>query len=415
MEKQDANEKKYNITVFSCFVGYIVQAIVVNFAPLLFLTFRQTYGIPLSQITLLITVNFAVQLSVDLASAVFVDKIGYRACILTALFCSAAGIAGLAVLPEVLPSAFAGLMISVVVYAVGGGLIEVLVSPIMESCPTKHKEKAMSLLHSFYSWGQVGVVLFSTLFFALAGIRNWRWMALIWTTVPVLGFVLFARAPIAHPVADGEKGMTLKALFCNKIFWVLLIMMICAGASEQAVSQWASAFAEQGLGISKTMGDLLGPMLFAVMMGISRLIYGKFGDKIPLGKFMAGSGLLCVASYLAICLIPHPMVNLIACGVCGFSVGILWPGTFSQAAGTLKRGGTALFALLALGGDLGCTLGPTLVGGVTSVSGRMNIGILSAIVFPILITLSVFLLFFVKKKAAQKAEEPAAPPPASDE
>lgn len=382
----------YQKTMYACFIGYIVQAIVNNFVPLLFVTFQTSYGIPLSKITALITVNFVIQLLVDLLSAGFIDKIGYRASVILAHICAAAGLLSLTILPDLLPDAFLGILISVIIYAVGGGLLEVLVSPIIEACPTDNKEKAMSLLHSFYCWGQMGVVLLSTVFFVLFGIQNWRILALIWVIIPVANGILFARAPIYSLQAEGEKGLTLKELFLKKIFWVLMLMMMCAGASEQSVSQWASTFAEQGLHVSKTVGDLAGPMAFAMLMGLSRLIYGKYGDKMNLDHFMTFSCILCTASYLCISLVPVPIVGLLGCAVCGFSVGILWPGTFSKAAVSIKGGGTALFALLALAGDLGCSGGPTLAGLVSSSFGNnLRIGILASIVFPILLLIGILL------------------------
>lgn len=387
----------YKTTIFACFVGYIVQAIVNNFVPLLFITFQHDYQIPLTQITLLVTINFGVQLTVDLLSTLFVDKIGYRTSIVIAQIFSAAGLLMLTFMPEIMDP-FAGILISVIVYAIGGGIIEVLISPIMESCPTDNKEKAMSLLHSFYCWGHVGVVLISTLFFAILGIENWRILAAIWAIVPIINGIIFLKTPIAPLLSADEKGMTLPELFKNKIFWLLMVMMLCAGASEQAVSQWASAFAEQGLGISKAAGDLAGPMAFAICMGASRAIYGKYGDKLDLEKFMMASTMLCVASYLLISLVPSPMLSLIGCAICGLSVGIMWPGTFSKAAISLKTGGTAMFALLALAGDLGCSSGPTLVGFVSdAASGNMKLGILAGIVFPAVMLLS--LLISKNKKA----------------
>ncbi len=384
---------KYQKTMYACFAGYIVQAIVNNFVPLLFLTFESSYNIPLSQITMLITFNFGIQLIVDLLSTKFVDRIGYRVSIVMAHVFAAGGLIGLVVLPDLLPNAFAGLLIAVVIYAIGGGLIEVLISPIMESCPTENKEKAMSLLHSFYCWGHVGVVLLSTLFFKLCGIENWKILALIWAVIPIVNGIVFCRAPIASLIEDGETGMSLRDLCRNQMFWILMLMMVCAGASEQAVSQWASTFAEQGLGVTKTIGDLAGPMAFAILMGSARAFYGKFGEKIDLDKFMMGSSLLCVIAYLCISLSPSPLISLVGCAVCGLSVGIMWPGTFSKASATLKNGGTAMFALLALAGDVGCSGGPTLVGFVTGqMSNNLKLGILAGIVFPILLIVAEIVL-----------------------
>lgn len=384
---------KYQKTMYACFAGYIVQAIVNNFVPLLFLTFESSYNIPLSQITMLITFNFGIQLIVDLLSTKFVDRIGYRVSIVMAHVFAAGGLIGLVVLPDLLPNAFAGLLIAVVIYAIGGGLIEVLISPIMESCPTENKEKAMSLLHSFYCWGHVGVVLLSTLFFKLFGIGNWKILALIWAVIPIVNGIVFCKAPIASLIEDGETGMSLRDLCRNQMFWILMLMMVCAGASEQAVSQWASTFAEQGLGVTKTIGDLAGPMAFAILMGSARAFYGKFGEKIDLDKFMMGSSLLCVIAYLCISLSPSPLISLVGCAVCGLSVGIMWPGTFSKASATLKNGGTAMFALLALAGDVGCSGGPTLVGFVTGqMSNNLKLGILAGIVFPILLIVAEIVL-----------------------
>lgn len=374
----------------ACFIAYIVQAIINNFVPLLFLRFQEGYGIPLSKITLLVTVNFGIQLAVDLASAGFVDRIGYRASMLIAHICAAAGLLSLTVLPEAFSDPFVGLLLSVIIYAVGGGLLEVLVSPVMESCPTENKEKAMSLLHSFYCWGHVAVVLISTVFFRIFGISNWKILAIGWATVPLANLFLFAKAPIASLMKEGEQGLTLRELLSQKIFWVFLLMMVCAGASEQSVSQWASAFAEKALGVGKTVGDLAGPMAFAVLMGISRAFYGKYGDKIDLDRFMGGSAILCILSYLCISLIPIPAAGLIGCAVCGLSVGIMWPGAFSRASAAIRRGGTAMFAFLALAGDLGCSGGPTLVGLVSSRFGNnLRAGILAAILFPVLLLLGI--------------------------
>lgn len=382
----------YKKTMYACFVGYIVQAIVNSFVPLLFVTFQETYNIPLTQITLLITVNFVVQLLVDLLSAGFIDKIGYRASVILAHIFAAAGLALLTILPEVLPDPFVGILIAVFVYAIGGGLIEVLISPIIEACPTDNKESAMSLLHSFYCWGCTGVVLISTIFFTIFGISHWKILTLLWTILPLANMLLFTKVPIYSLQEEGEKGMNLGELFREKMFWILMLMMVCSGAAEQSVSQWASTFAEKGLGITKSVGDLVGPMLFSILMGLSRLLYGKYGEKLDLDRFMKFSCVLCIVSYLCISFIPVPMVELLGCGLCGFSVGILWPGTFSKAAAALRRGGTLLFALLALAGDLGCSGGPTLVGFVSSGLGdNLRLGIFAGIIFPILLLGSLML------------------------
>ena len=382
----------YKTTMYACFVGYIVQAIVNNFAPLLFVTFESSYNVPLSKITILITVNFLIQLFIDMLSAGVIDRIGYRASVIIAHIFSAVGLLLLTFLPELLPDPYIGILISGCIYAIGGGLIEVLISPMVEACPTENKEKTMSLLHSFYCFGHVLVVLLSTGFFALFGIGNWKILTLVWACIPIVNAIVFIKAPIYSLNEDGEKGLTLSGLFKQKLFWILMLMMLCSGASEQAVSQWASVFAEKGLNISKALGDLAGPMSFAVFMGLSRIIYGRYGDRLNLNRFMKFSCVLCIASYMCISLIPASAIGLIGCAICGFSVGILWPGTYSIAAAAIKGGGTLMFAMLALAGDLGCSAGPTLAGLVSGrFGGDLRIGILSAMIFPVLMLIGIFL------------------------
>lgn len=384
-------KKNYKLTMVSCFGAYLVQSMVINFIPLLFITFHESFDIPLQQITLLVTVNFITQLIVDFAAAFFVDKIGYKnGAIVAQGFCTL-GMVLLSVLPARMGSPFAGLLISVITYSIGAGLIEVLISPIVESTPSDNKETAMSLLHSFYSWGHVLVVLLTTLFFRLFGIENWRIMALIWAALPACVGILFCFAPVNHLIAEGEKGMTWKELGKSRMFWVMVLMMMCAGASEHAVSQWASAFAEKGLGVSKTVGDLAGPMAFAILMGLSRVLHSTRGQNWDLRKFIIFSTILCLVSYVLISLVPNPVVNLIGCAICGFAIAIMWPGTLSIAAKTLPRGGTAMFAILALAGDVGCSGGPTLVGFVSGAFGdNLKVGILAACIFPVAILLCLF-------------------------
>ncbi len=389
--------KKFQLTIYAAFIGYIVQAIVNNFVPLLFLTFHKEFGLPLSQITALISINFGVQLTVDLLSPRLIGRIGYRAGMLLSNLTSAVGFILLTILPSVMGQPFYGILIAVTVYAIGGGLQEVLVSPIVEACPTDNKEAAMSLLHSFYCWGHVGVVLLSTIFFNVFGIGNWRILAVLWCIVPALDFILFLFVPIAPLIEEGEKGLTIGHLVKNPYFWMVFVMMVCAGASEQAVSQWASTFAEQGLQVSKTLGDLMGPMFFAICMGSSRAIYGKFGAKMSLQKFMTFSACLCVLSYVIIAFVPVPMIALLACGVCGFSVGIFWPGSFSLASAGIRNGGTLMFALLALAGDIGCAGGPAVAGNVAELfSNNLRLGIGVAMCFPV-----VMLVLLSRKKSLQ--------------
>ncbi len=375
----------YKKTKIACYLGFITQAIAANFAPLLFLKFHSDYGISLGNVALISTVFFFTQLLVDLFCAKFVDRIGYRVSIVVSEVCSAAGLLGLAFLPDLLPNAFAGILISVTVYAVGCGLIEVLASPIVEACPFENKEATMSLLHSFYCWGSVGTIVISTVFFRLFGMESWRWLAVIWAIVPAINIYGFATAPIV-PIVEEGQSMGIRKLGKNPLFWASIILMVCAGASELSMAQWASAYAEAALGLSKASGDLLGPCMFAVTMGISRVIFGKYGEKLDLKKFMIGSGALCVACYLMASLSANPLIGLIGCTLCGFSVGIMWPGTISISSKKFPAGGTAMFALLAMAGDLGGSIGPAIVGRVTQYAGdNIRAGMGAGLVFPVVL------------------------------
>ena len=375
----------YRHTQYACYLGYITQAIVNNLAPLLFVIFQQAFAISLEKITLLVTGNFCLQLLVDLIAARFVDKIGYRPCVVAAHLFAAAGLIGMGTFPRLFPDPYAGLMLAVGLYAIGGGLIEVLISPIVEACPTENKASVMSLLHSFYCWGTVGVILLSTLFLQAAGRDSWSLLALLWAILPLCNAVYFTQVPIAPLTQEGES-LPLGKLFSMKLFWVFALLMVAAGACEQAMSQWASAFAESGLGVSKTVGDLAGPCMFSVLMGLSRVAYAKWGGRLSLLNCEIACGLLCAGGYLLAALAPHPALALVGCGICGVSVGILWPGTFSVASRHCPKGGTAMFALLALAGDLGCTSGPTLVGMASGLlGGQLKAGLLLAVVFPALL------------------------------
>ena len=390
-------KNNYKHTFYASYAGYFVQAIINNFIPLLFLTFQNSFNLSYDKISLLIVINFGVQLCVDFLSAYFIDKIGYRISVIAAHFFATLGLAGLSIFPFIM-NPYTGIILSIIIYAIGSGLIEVIISPLVEACPSDSKAGAMSLLHSFYCWGQMCVVLFSTLFFNLAGISNWRLLSLLWACVPLFNGAYFCLVPIPKVLSE-NKGMGIKNLFKTKLFYILAVVMLCSGASELAMSQWASAFAESGLGVSKTFGDLLGPCLFAVLMGSARVFYSKFSDKLPLSKVMTASAVLCFSSYLVAGLSPVPMVSLLACAVCGFSVGVMWPGTFSLAAEKIPTGGTAMFALLALFGDTGCATGPALVGRMTTLFGDdLGKGLLFAAVFPIVIIVCVARMKKTKNK-----------------
>ncbi|MBR1773267.1 MAG: MFS transporter [Eubacterium sp.] len=394
-------EKNYKKTLKACYLGFITQAIVANFAPLLFLKFHTEYGIPLGQIALISTTFFFTQLIVDILCAKYVERIGYRRAVVLSEAASAVGLVGLAFLPDLLPSPFFGIIVSAIIYAIGSGLIEVLVSPIVEACPFENKEAVMSLLHSFYCWGTVAVILLSTLFFGVFGISNWKWMACIWAIIPIYNIYNFMTCPIEYLVENGE-GMSVGELLKSPLFWTGIILMICAGASEISMAQWASAFTESALGIEKRMGDLAGPCMFAVMQGISRVIYGKYGNRIDLNKYMMGSGALCLFCYILASLSHNPFLSLVGCIMCGFSVGIMWPGTISIMSKRLPVGGTAMFALLAMAGDIGGSVGPAEVGIVTQTANdNLQVGMLSASVFP---TVLIIMLLLIRKQNKRGVE-----------
>lgn len=388
----------YQKTLRACYLGYVTQAICANFAPLLFLTFQRTYSISLGKIALIPSVFFLTQLLIDFAATEFVDRIGYRVCVILSHILSAAGLVLLAFLPDLLPDPFLGILISVVVYAVSSGLIEVLISPIVEACPFENKESRMSLLHSFYCWGMVGVVLGSTLFFALFGLENWRILTLLWALVPFCNIFNFLTCPIERLVEEGA-GMRVKDLLHLPIFWLLILLMACSGAAENAMAQWASAFTEDALGVSKTVGDLAGPCMFAVLMGVSRVLCARMSRKVNLKKLMLLCGALCIACYLMASLSALPILGLAGCALCGFSVGIMWPGTISLSSQACPTGGTAMFAFLALAGDLGGTLGPMSVGFVSGLADSdLKKGFLVAAAFPLLLVCGLFLLRTKRRK-----------------
>lgn len=381
----------YKRTVASSFTAFVVQAVVNNFAPLLFLTFQAQYGIELSKITVLITANFFIQIFVDLTAVLFVDRIGYRASTVLAHAMCAAGLIFMTILPEILPSAFVGLLISVFCYAVGAGLLDITINPIINSCPSTDSNQLLCLLHSFYCWGSVAAVGISTIVFSIFSTSSWKLMALAWAVLPIVNAISFTRVPIAPIMDENEERLSVKDMLKTKAFWVFMVLILCAGSSEQAVSQWASTFAEKALGLSKTVGDLAGPMLFSILMGIARFSYGKFGDKINLDSMMLISGCVCTASYLLISLTSSPLLGLVGVALCGLSSGILWPGTIGKMSSALHGGGTAMYAILCLGGDIGCSAGPTFAGMMASAFGDdLKKGILFAIIFPL--TLSVIIL-----------------------
>ena len=382
----------YRRTLVACYLGFVTQAITANFAPLLFLTFRDSYRVTLEQIALIPFTFYLAQLVIDLAATRYADKIGYRACVVASQVVSALGLVAMVALPGLLPTPFPGILLAVVLYAVGSGLVEVLVSPIVEACPFKNKAGMMSLLHSFYCWGAVAVILGSTAFFAAFGVENWKILALLWAVIPLANSFNFLVCPIQRLPVDRE-GSPAGKLLRLPLVWLLILLMVCSGASEATMAQWASAFTESALGVTKAVGDLAGPCLFAAFMGISRLLHGKLSARLNLAKSMLLSGILCCICYLAAALAPAPLLGLAGCALCGFAVGIMWPGTLSIASQKCPLGGTAMFALLALAGDLGATLSPTMAGCISELAGgNLKTGLLAATAFPVLLIICLVLI-----------------------
>ena len=385
-------QKNYKKTLTACYLGFVTQAISANFTPLLFLTFASTYGITLEKIAMIPMVFYLTQLLVDLAATKFADKIGYRACVVVSQVVSSVGLILMAFLPSLLPVPFMGILISVVLYAIGSGLIEVLLSPIVEACPFENKDGVMSTLHSFYCWGAMGVILGSTLFFTVFGVENWKILTVLWALIPLYNTFNFINCPIERLNEDGES-MGIRNLLKTPIFWLMIILMICSGASEATMAQWASAFTESAIGVSKTIGDLAGPCLFAFFMGITRMMYGKFSEKLNLDKVMLICGIMAAGCYLLASLSTIPILGLAGCALCGLAVGIMWPGSISVSSKACPRGGTAMFAFLALAGDLGATVSPTMVGSLSEMAGgNLKAGLLAATVFPVILVICLIVL-----------------------
>ena len=407
-------EYTYRHTTLACYRGYITQAIINNLAPLLFIVFQTHFSISYQMLGQLVLINFAVQLLTDIWATKYADRFGYRSCMVFAHALACIGLLSLGILPMLLPSAYTGIVISVILYAIGGGLLEVVVSPIIEALPSENKEASMSLLHSFYCWGQLSVVLLSTFLLWLIGRDFWFLLPILWSIFPLYNMFRFRQVPILPLIQEG-KEMSLKELLKSPVFYLSMMLMVCAGASELTMSQWSSFFAEKGLQIPKIYGDILGPGLFALLMAIGRLLYGIFADRLPIKASMLASSILCVTTYLVSVFSPYPILSLLACGLCGLSVSLMWPGTFSLTSSAFPRGGTMMFGILAIFGDLGCSLGPWMAGFISDsvVSARKSLnfwsasnlnleqiglrsGLLAATAFPLI--MAIGLIVFRRKK-----------------
>lgn len=384
-------------TQLACYLAYISQAITTTFLPLLFVRLGTEFGFSLTKLTVLITITFFTEIFIDAFCPVFIKKIGYRNGMIFANICAVIGTAGLAVFPFIFKNPYIGFVLCDIFYAVGGGFDEVLVSPIVEACPSKNKARAMALLHSFYCWGCAAIVLFSTIFFRFAGMDNWRLLAVLWAIIPLFNIFLFMFVPIR--TLEEEKGSgKFSDMLKNPLFWLMLIIMICAGASELSMSQWASAFAETGLQVSKTIGDLLGPCAFAVLMGLSRVIYSRIDDKTDITKILIVGAIVCIGAYLLAALSGNAIVSLIGCALCGIAVAPMWPGAFSIASKEIPKASTTMFASFALAGDLGCTVGPSIVGFVSGSNDNIAKGLLSSVIFPAAMIICLLFVRIINKK-----------------
>ena len=383
--------KSYKTTKIACFIGFVVQAIINNFLPLLFIIFNTRYNLNYEQLGRLLFVNFFVQLIVDALTPALVKRIGYRGAAIACHGLAAAGLFMLGVLPLVFSNQiYACLVASIIVYASGSGIIEVCISPMVELLPGDKKGADMAFTHSFYCWGQAFTVLVSTLLIFLIGQQHWHFIPMFWAIIPLLNMINFMRVPVIEQ-PDDPISKTANTLFKNRDFWIFAVIMICAGASEITMAEWASLFAQKALGVSKTVGDLLGPCAFAVCMGSGRVIFGLLDGKFNPQKALILNNILCVLCYVGVAVCNIPALSLIACALCGFSVSLSWPGTYSMAARHFPTGGTLMFSILALCGDLGCSIGPWLMGIVAN-STTLETGFLVCSVFPAFMVLTAPLL-----------------------
>ncbi len=409
------NRFTYKTTKLACYIGYITQAIVINLMPVFFIIFQNEYNISFTRLGSLILLNFVVQIGLDVLAAKYIDKIGFRRAAIPAHIFSVLGLVGMGFLSQLMSDPYIGLIISVILFSLGGGLIEVVISPVIDLIPSSNSTGAMSLLHSFYCWGQLVVVLLSTLALNIFGYNSWKWISLFWAIIPAINIYLFMNVPLPETIK--EKKEPIKSLFREKIFLLVILLMLGAGAAEQTMAQWASLFAQKGLQVSKIVGDLLGPCAFALLMALGRVWYGFNGGKQNLRSSLLGCSVLCVICYLVCVFENNPIVSLVACAVTGVSVSIMWPGVLSYAANCFPKSGAAMFGVMAIFGDIGCSLGPWVAGRVSDVvkgmpevieyvtttgmnldGVAMKAGILTSVIYPIIMIIGLILLKKNKKQ-----------------
>lgn len=391
----------YTPTKISAYVGYFVQAIVNNFLPILFVAFQDIYGIGYEKLGRLIVFNFITQMVTDILSPKIISLLGYRKTAVMCQLIAALGLTLAAVLPNVLPNAYIGIVLAVIVYAFASGLMEVIISPMIEMLPTSNKSGNMSLLHSFYCWGQAITTVGTTLLLSAFGYRGWTYIPLIWAIVPFINAFSFIRVPIVEPQPE-RKSDSFRVLFSDRRFRVFMLIMLCAGASEIAMAEWASVFAQNALGVSQIAGDLAGPCAFSLFMGLGRLLYAAFSEKISYRSTVIVLGLCCAVCYYIAAFASIPIFALAACALCGFTVSILWPGTISAGAVAFPRGDAVMFSVFAMCGDIGCCIGPWLLG-VVAEHFTLNIGFAVSSFFPLLMV--ALAIFFIKEQRSVSVEK----------
>lgn len=356
-------KKEFRLTLMAARMGFFTQALVNNLAPVFFVLFRVLYGFSYLQVGILAALNFTLQLFADITSPNLISRFGYRKCAMTAQALCAVGLILMPGLCILTGGVYISFIIPVLIYSYGAGMIEVLASPIVEAIPDLPENTKMSMLHSFYSWGQMTCVALTTLALHFIGYERWFLIPVLWSAIPIFGIILFSRARL--DMADmaekeSEKG---GRLFCRS-FVLMLIIMTCAGASEIAMSEWSSLFAEEALGVSKVAGDLFGPCMFALFMGMGRMCHAKFGERLNLSRLIKACSLLCVICYVGAALLRPAAASLIFCALTGLSVSLMWPGALSLAAAR-NNGGARMYGLLAAFGDIGCIIGPVVTSSVS--------------------------------------------------
>ena len=361
--------QSYKSTIAACYIGSFVQAIIVNTTPILFIPLREQFGLTFQQMGLLVLINFISQVGCDILFSNAIDKYGFRRFVVAAHGLAVVGLVLFAASPLLFDRPFAGFVTATIIFSGSGGLLELLLSPIVNAIPTDEKAGAMSVLHSFYSWGQAAVILLTTVLLFVFGRAWWQWIILIWTLVPLFNFFFLMRVPFAPNVPE-EQRQGMDKILLKPFFIAALATILCGAAAELCISQWASAYLEEAMRLPKVVGDVGGVCLFAVMMGVGRLFYGMYGKKINVSLMMLIGTVGAAACYITVALSGTAVLSLLACGLCGLCVSLLWPGTLVVASEHYPLAGAWMFAILAAG-DIGASAGPWLMGVVAEQAHRL--------------------------------------------